>query len=82
MEESVEAGTVVEVARRAAGELLRDVRLFDVYRGAPLGPDQKSLAIRLTLQSPDATLTEEAIDAAVGAVTGALTREVGARIRT
>ena len=82
VEESVEAGTVVEVARRAAGELLRDVRLFDVYRGAPLGPDQKSLAIRLTLQSPDATLTEEAIDAAVGAVTGALTREVGARIRT
>jgi phenylalanyl-tRNA synthetase beta chain len=80
--EAVEAGAVVEAARRAAGALLRDVRLFDVYRGESLGPAEKSLAIRLTLQSPDATLTDEEIEAVVRAVTDALVRDVGARIRT
>jgi len=80
--EAVEAGAVVEAARRAAGALLRDVRLFDVYRGGSLGPDEKSLAIRLTLQSPDSTLTDEEIEAVVRAVTEALVREAGARIRT
>jgi len=80
--EAVESGVVVDLTRVSAGPLLRDVRLFDVYRGASLGPDEKSLAIRLTLQSPDATLTDGEIDAVVGVVTDALVREVGARIRT
>jgi phenylalanyl-tRNA synthetase beta chain len=80
--EAVEAGAVVEAARRAAGALLRDVRLFDVYRGGSLGPDEKSLAIRLTLQSPDTTLTDEEIEAVVHSVTDALVQDVAARIRT
>ena len=82
VDEGVEAGAVLEAARTSAGPLLRDVRLFDVYRGAPLAAGEKSLAIRLTLQSPDATLTDEAIDEVVAAVTDALARTVGARIRT
>jgi phenylalanyl-tRNA synthetase beta chain len=82
VDEGVEAGAVIEAARAAAGPLLRDIRLFDVYRGTPLAPGEKSLAIRLTLQSPDATLTDEAIEKVVAAVTGALGRGVGARIRT
>ena len=62
--------------------LLRDARLFDVYRPKqPSGPVEKSLAVRLTLSSEDATLTDEQIDQAVQAVITRLAADVGARQR-
>ena len=69
--------------------LLKDARLFDVYRAKP-GPDgsgadveaqEKSLAVRLTLSGDEATLTEAQIDAAVQAVVGQLASDLGARQR-
>ena len=66
--------------RGAAGPLLADLRLFDIYRGAPLAAAEKSLAYRLTFQA-DRTLTEADVDAAFGAVVAALVA-AGARIRT
>ncbi|MDT8991803.1 phenylalanine--tRNA ligase subunit beta [Curvibacter sp. APW13] len=64
--------------------LLRDAQLFDVYRpkvekGAPA--QDRSLAVRLTLNSDEATLTEEQIEAAVSAVVSNLQTSVGARQR-
>jgi phenylalanyl-tRNA synthetase beta chain len=50
--------------RRAGGDLLVDLELFDVYRGAGLAPGSRSLAYRLRLQAADRTLT----DAEVGEV--------------
>jgi len=69
--------------------LLRDATLFDVYRPKPAkDPDgavvpsfEKSLAVRLTLNSEDATLTEEQIDTAVQAVVSSLVGTLGARQR-
>ncbi|MFN7196541.1 MAG: phenylalanine--tRNA ligase subunit beta [Hylemonella sp.] len=67
--------------------LLRDAVLFDVYRprsGQPAGglaDSEKSLAVRLTLHSEAATLTDEQIDAVVQAVLRSLERELGARLR-
>ena len=72
----------VEAAIRArGGSLLRDVRLFDIYRGVPLAGTEKSLAFRLRFGAPDRTLTEGEIEAAVGAIVGGLL-EVGGRLRT
>ena len=79
--EEIEAGSVAAVARGAAGGLLHGLRLFDVYRGAPLAPDEKSLAIRLVLQSPDRTLTDTEVDTVMAGVAGALAAELGARLR-
>jgi phenylalanyl-tRNA synthetase beta chain len=62
--EAVPAGAVEATLRGAAGELLADLRLFDVYRGGPVGAGQRSLAFRLRLQAADRTLT----DAEVGTV--------------
>ena len=62
--------------------MLRSVALFDVYRGAPLGADEKSLAYRVTFQAPDRTLTEAEVDAVVTTIAAGLERDVGARIRT
>jgi phenylalanyl-tRNA synthetase beta chain len=79
--ESEAAADVADAIRSAAGPSLLSVRLFDIYRGAPLGPDQKSLAWRLVFQAGDRTLTEAEIESSVGAITTALKR-VGGRIRT
>jgi phenylalanyl-tRNA synthetase beta chain len=65
--------------------LLQDALLFDVYRpkesNAGMSQDEKSLAVRLTLGSLDATLTEEQIEAAVAAVLAQLQKDVGGRLR-
>jgi phenylalanyl-tRNA synthetase beta chain len=56
------AADVVAEARRAGGELLRDVAVFDVYRDrAQLGEGRRSLALRLTFQADDRTLTDEEV---------------------
>jgi phenylalanyl-tRNA synthetase beta chain len=74
------AGAMEAAIRASVGELLRGVALFDVYRGAPLLEDERSLAYRLTFAAPDRTLTEGEVESAMAAVTAAITR-VGGRTR-
>ena len=80
--EPVAAAAVEAVIRRSAGPLLVDLRLFDIYRGAPLAAGEKSLAERLVLRSADRTLTDPEVEAIVAGVTAALSAELGARLRT
>ena len=65
--------------------LLRNAVLFDVYRpkvdSAAMAMDEKSLAVRLTLNSDEATLNETQIDTVVQAVVAELTAQVSARLR-
>jgi phenylalanyl-tRNA synthetase beta chain len=79
--ESTPAAAVDRLIRERGGELLRDVRLFDIYRGVPLAPDEKSLAFRVRLGAPDRTLTEAELEAAVTGITGSL-GTIGGRLRT
>jgi phenylalanyl-tRNA synthetase beta chain len=79
-----EARTAAEVEaaiRRHGGALLRDLRLFDLYRGAPLPEGQKSLAYRLTLGASDRTLTEAELDTALAQVMRGLEADLGAHFR-
>jgi len=62
VEEKVPAAQVAEVIQKAAGPLLRNVALFDVYRGEPLPEGKVSLAYRLTFQAADRVLVEEEIN--------------------
>jgi phenylalanyl-tRNA synthetase beta chain len=78
---------LLEAIRAAGtGDLLRDVLLFDVYKpkqaGAGMTAEEKSMAVRLTLASPDATLTDDQIEAAVAAVVDSVARGVGGRLRS
>ncbi|HVA85126.1 MAG TPA: hypothetical protein VNF73_02285, partial [Candidatus Saccharimonadales bacterium] len=73
----VPAASVERRIQDRAGELLQDVRLFDVY---PMPGDERSLAYRLTFQAGDRTLTESEIDDAMHAVVRGL-GELGGRIR-
>lgn len=80
--DAVEAGAAGATIRAAAGPLLQDVRLFDVYRGRPLTSGERSLAFRLRFGADDRTLTEDEVDAAVAGVVAALERAHGARLRS
>jgi phenylalanyl-tRNA synthetase beta chain len=65
---------------------LRHAVLFDVYRtktaNASMAADEKSLAIRLTLNSHEATLNDAQIDQAVQAVVAQLAQQFSARLRS
>jgi phenylalanyl-tRNA synthetase beta chain len=63
------------------GGLLRDVRLFDIYRGVPLPGDRKSLAFRLRFGAADRTLTEAEVEDVVAAVVAGLPG-IDAHLRT
>jgi len=84
--EQVTHAALMDAIRSAdTGGLLRDALLFDVYRPqqstAALRAGEKSLAVRLTLASPDATLTDDQIEAAVRAVVERIASQLGGRLR-
>ena len=76
------AGEVIASIESHGGATLERVALFDVYRGAPLDPGEKSLAIRLWFRLPDRTLTDAEIDASLDAIRSGIATDVGGRIRT
>jgi phenylalanyl-tRNA synthetase beta chain len=78
----VPAGKMVEVIRRAGGELLQQVEVFDVYQGDRLPQGKKSLAFSLELLSREGTLVDAQIDAAVQSVVRAVEEECGATLRS
>ena len=59
VDETLPAGDVEAAIRQAGGQMLADVRLFDIYRGEQMGAGKKSLAYSLTYQSLDRTLTDQ-----------------------
>ena len=61
--------------------LLEAIEPFDVYRGAPVPADKKSVAWSLTLRAPDRTLTDAEADQLVAAVIARLRERAGAEIR-
>ncbi|MGD0861787.1 MAG: phenylalanine--tRNA ligase subunit beta [Candidatus Limnocylindrales bacterium] len=76
------AAEVEATIRRYGGDLLRGVRLFDLYRGAPLSATEKSLAYRLVFGARDRTLTEVEVDEAIAEVRQGLETELRAHLRS
>ena len=62
--EDVAVGDLVAAAREAAGPELREIRVFDVYRGEQVGAGRKSVAFSVAFQSAERTLSERGRDAA------------------
>ena len=79
--EDVEVGALVDAAREAAGRVLREARVFDVYHGEQVGEGRKSVAIHLAFQSPERTLTDDEAADARGRIVAALTERFGAELR-
>ena len=79
--EDVLAGDLVAAAREAAGAELRDVAIFDVYRGEPIPEGKKSVALHVSFQSPERTLSDEDARAIRERIVAALAEKFGAELR-
>jgi phenylalanyl-tRNA synthetase beta chain len=80
--EEIEAGELIDAAREAAGPELREIEVFDVYRGDQVGEGKKSIALRVAFQSPERTLSDEDAGALRERIVSELRRRFGAELRS
>ena len=81
VDRSVKAGDIVKAAEAAERALVTEVTVFDVYEGAGIADGQKSIAIAVTLQPRERTLTDAEIDAIAGKIVAEVGRKTGAKLR-
>ncbi|NBJ11749.1 phenylalanine--tRNA ligase subunit beta [Microvirga arsenatis] len=77
----VAAGDIVKAAQGAERGLIVGVDVFDVYEGAGIDPDKKSVAIAVTLQPTEKTLTDVEIEAVSAKIVGEVSKKTGAVLR-
>lgn len=79
-DEQLPAGKIEEVIRNAVGNILEEVKLFDVYQGKQIEEGKKSVSYSIKMRSKTATLTDEQADNAVEKVLKSLSA-IGAGLR-
>lgn len=79
-DETLPAGELEKAIRKAAGNILESVTLFDVYQGKQIAEGKKSVAYAISMRSHEGTLTDEQADAAVKRVLKEL-EKLGAELR-
>jgi phenylalanyl-tRNA synthetase beta chain len=82
VDEALPNGKLEAVIREAGGKLLKNVRLFDIYRGEQIGLGKKSLAYNLTYQAADRTLTDTEAAQVRNRIIRRLERDFEARLRS
>ena len=68
MDEHVSVGPLMAAMKKAAGNLLESIQMFDVYRGIQVGLGKKSIAFSLTFRAADRTLTNDEVQKAMDKV--------------
>ncbi len=82
LDADVAADTLVRAAKGAEKKLIADVRVFDLYEGKGIEEGKKSLAIEVTLQPRDKTLTDEEIDAVSSKIVAQVQKATGGDLRS
>ncbi|MER9741619.1 phenylalanine--tRNA ligase subunit beta [Mesorhizobium sp. M0187] len=82
VEKAVEAGTLVRAALAADKKLITGVSVFDVFEGASLGVAKKSIAIEVSIQPVEKTLTDEDFEALAKRVVDNVGKQTGGVLRT
>jgi phenylalanyl-tRNA synthetase beta chain len=81
MGDDIESARVEAVIRKAGGDLLKGLTLFDVYRGDPIPAGHKSLAYSLVYRADDRTLTDKEVAMVHQKIVKTVERELGAKLR-
>jgi phenylalanyl-tRNA synthetase beta chain len=81
VDRSVKAADIVRAAQGADKKLITGVTVFDVYEGKGIDPDKKSLAIAVTMQPREKTLTDQEIDAVAAKIVDEVTKKTGGTLR-
>ncbi|MFL5157062.1 MAG: phenylalanine--tRNA ligase subunit beta [Microvirga sp.] len=77
----VAAGDIVKAAQGAERQLIVGVDVFDIYEGTGIDPHKKSVAIAVTLQPTEKTLTDVEIEAVSAKIVGEVSKKTGAVLR-
>ena len=77
----VAAGDIVKAAQGAERQLIVGVDVFDIYEGTGIDPDKKSVAIAVTLQPTEKTLTDVEIEAVTAKIVAEVSKKTGAVLR-
>lgn len=80
LDNTVQAGEVLEQVQAQGHDLINEIQIFDVYKGPPIPADKKSLALRLTYCSLERSLTDEEVNAVHEVVTGAILKHFDAEL--
>jgi phenylalanyl-tRNA synthetase beta chain len=78
---TVKAGDIVKLAAGVDRKLVSNVSVFDLYEGKGIDPDRKSVAIAVTLQPREKTMTDAEIDAVGGKIVAEVAKKTGAVLR-
>ncbi|TKT82753.1 phenylalanine--tRNA ligase subunit beta [Aquamicrobium sp. LC103] len=81
VDRSVEAAALTRAASSADKKLITGVRVFDVFEGAALGDDKKSVAIEVAIQPVDKTLTDEDFEALAARIVENVGKQTGGVLR-
>ncbi|UGY06816.1 phenylalanine--tRNA ligase subunit beta [Bradyrhizobium quebecense] len=87
VDRNVKAGDIVRAAQNADKKLITSVTVFDVYQASGnyeakgIDPDKKSIAIAVTIQPREKTMTDQEIDAVAAKVVAEVTKKTGGTLR-
>jgi phenylalanyl-tRNA synthetase beta chain len=81
VDRGVKAGDIVRAAQGADRKLITDVTVFDVYEGKGIDEDKKSVAIAVTMQPREKTLTDQEIDAVAAKIVAEVSKKTGGTLR-
>jgi len=81
VKDQITAAQIENQIKSAGGELLEEVRLFDVYKGEQIAQDSKSIAYSLSFRVADRTLTDEEVNAVMQNILKGLKENIGAQLR-
>ena len=81
VDRSVKAGDIVRAAQGADKKLITDVTVFDLYEGKGIDAGKKSIAIAVTLQPREKTLTDQEIEAVAAKIVAEVTKKTGGALR-
>lgn len=77
----VKSSEILDIVRQNAGNLLRNVKVFDVYQGDAMGQEKKSIALGLTLQHPSRTLSDQDVNGIIDCCVKELEDKFNAKLR-
>jgi phenylalanyl-tRNA synthetase beta chain len=81
VDSAVKAGDLVRAAQGVDKKLITGVSVFDLYEGKGIDPGKKSLAIAVTIQPREKTMTDEEIDAVAAKIVAEVTKKTGGMLR-
>jgi phenylalanyl-tRNA synthetase beta chain len=81
VERSVKAADVVRAASGADRKLISNVNVFDVYEGTGIAPGKKSIAVAVTIQPRERTMTDAEIDALAAKIVSEVGKRTGGVLR-